>query len=88
MRWQIAAIGAALSLLAAGAGAQKAPKPAPSPDTFVCRDIPRFESRIKDRVCGSPRDVARYVRDRDDWIRVSGEPPRSGNGIANPNTAE
>lgn len=67
--------------------------PAPAPDTFVCRDIQRHGSRIKERVCGSPQQVLRYRRDREELISLLSEqavPVNGGgsNGAATGTTLE
>jgi hypothetical protein len=73
-----AAIGV-LSLLALTTTlAQGSPKPAA--DTFVCRDVQRHGSRIKERVCGSPQQVTRFERDRAELIALISERAVPGNG--------
>jgi hypothetical protein len=80
MSLQRAAIGAFGLLALTTAFAQEVAKPAPSADTFICRQIPRPESRIKERVCGSPQQVARQERDRNILNALSRESARSSNG--------
>jgi hypothetical protein len=64
------AIGTAGLLALTTALADKAPKPAPNPETQrVCQDVPRFGSRIKERVCGTPQELA----DRVERLMMSGQ---------------
>jgi hypothetical protein len=66
------AIGTIGFLVSTSAPADEAPrKPVPSPQTFVCRDLPRLESRVKDHVCGSPQQVARNKSDREQLATLS-----------------
>ncbi len=64
--------------------AQEAPKPAS--DTFVCRDVQRHGSRIKERVCGSPQHVTRYRRDREELISLLSEHAVPVNGAGSNGT--
>jgi hypothetical protein len=60
--------------------AQEAPRP--NPDTFVCRSLPRPETRIKERVCGPPLQVTRLERDRKELLARSGNLVAPSNGNA------
>jgi hypothetical protein len=80
---------AAFGLLAftfTAAFADRAPKTEPAAEKLICRDVQRYSSRIKERVCGSPEQLARYEHERHALAVLMGDRVFPPNGDARSST--
>jgi hypothetical protein len=78
------AVGALSFLMLAPVFASELPASVRKVDAPECRDLARHGSRIKQRLCGAPKVLDRYERERNELTTLVSDRAYPPNGISAP----